>query len=71
MISTKGMRVGVVLETLSHPLIKYWGDECARQGKGFVSDRIVVMRDGRIALEIDRASASEEVLLDAATGGLV
>lgn len=35
MISTKGMKVGVVLETLSHPLIKYWGDECARQGQGF------------------------------------
>jgi ABC-type sugar transport system substrate-binding protein len=34
-ISTKGMKVGVVLETLSHPLIKYWGDECARQGAGF------------------------------------
>lgn len=33
--NTAGMRVGVVLETLSHPLIKYWGDECARQGKGF------------------------------------
>jgi ABC-type sugar transport system substrate-binding protein len=29
------MNVGVVLETLSHPLIKYWGDECARQGEGF------------------------------------
>jgi len=36
-----------------------------------ISDRIVVMRDGRIALEIDRTNASEEVLLDAATGGLV
>src|SRR3954452_18705771 len=35
MIDTKGMKVGVVLETLSHPLIKYWGDECARQGLGF------------------------------------
>src|ERR1700683_4168360 len=35
MIDTKGMKVGVVLETLSHPLIKYWGDECARQGAGF------------------------------------
>lgn len=35
MISTKGMNVGVVLETLSHPLIKYWGDECIRQGTGF------------------------------------
>src|ERR1700760_1408977 len=32
MNDTKGMKVGVVLETLSHPLIKYWGDECARQG---------------------------------------
>ena len=35
MVDTKGMQVGVVLETLSHPLIKYWGDECARQGAGF------------------------------------
>ena len=34
-----------------------------------ISDRILVMRDGRISLEIDRAHASEEVLLDAATGG--
>jgi len=35
MVDTAGMNVGVVLETLSHPLIKYWGDECARQGTGF------------------------------------
>jgi ABC-type sugar transport system substrate-binding protein len=35
MIDPKGMNVGVVLETLSHPLIKYWGDECAKQGAGF------------------------------------
>jgi ribose transport system ATP-binding protein len=34
-----------------------------------ISDRIVVMRDGRIALEVERAEASEEVLLNAATGG--
>ena len=34
-----------------------------------ISDRILVMRDGRIALEVDRADASEEVLLNAATGG--
>jgi ABC-type sugar transport system substrate-binding protein len=34
LVDTKGMKVGVVLETLSHPLIKYWGDECARQGTG-------------------------------------
>jgi ribose transport system ATP-binding protein len=34
-----------------------------------ISDRILVMRDGRIALEVDRANASEEVLLNAATGG--
>jgi ABC-type sugar transport system ATPase subunit len=34
-----------------------------------ISDRILVMRDGKIALEVDRADASEEVLLDAATGG--
>jgi ABC-type sugar transport system substrate-binding protein len=44
MIPTKGMRVGVVLETLSHPLIKYWGDECARQGTGFGMD--VSVQDG-------------------------
>jgi ABC-type sugar transport system ATPase subunit/ribose/xylose/arabinose/galactoside ABC-type transport system permease subunit len=36
-----------------------------------ISDRILVMRDGRIALEVDRADATEEVLLDAATGGSV
>ena len=35
MVDTKGMNVGVVLETLSHPLIKYWGDRCAAQGAGF------------------------------------
>jgi len=35
MIDTKGMNVGVVLETLSHPLIKYWGDRCIAQGEGF------------------------------------
>ncbi len=34
-----------------------------------ISDRILVMRDGRIALEVGRADASEEVLLNAATGG--
>jgi ribose transport system ATP-binding protein len=34
-----------------------------------ISDRIVVMRDGRIALEVEHAEASEEVLLNAATGG--
>ena len=34
-----------------------------------ISDRILVMRDGRIALEVDRAGAGEEVLLEAATGG--
>ncbi len=34
-----------------------------------ISDRILVMRDGRIALQIDRANASEEILLEAATGG--
>jgi hypothetical protein len=27
------------------------------------------MRDGRIVLEVERARASEELLLDAATGG--
>ncbi len=34
-----------------------------------ISDRILVMREGRIALEIDRTAASEEILLQAATGG--
>ena len=34
-----------------------------------ISDRILVMREGRIALEIERAAASEEILLQAATGG--
>ncbi len=43
-IDTKGMKVGVVLETLSHPLIKYWGDECARQGAGF--GMLVSVQDG-------------------------
>src|SRR6516225_11320915 len=44
MADTKGMKVGVVLETLSHPLIKYWGDECAKQGQGFGMD--VSVQDG-------------------------
>jgi len=44
MVDTKGMKVGVVLETLSHPLIKYWGDECAKQGQGFGMD--VSVQDG-------------------------
>jgi ribose transport system ATP-binding protein len=56
-------------------------DDLARAGTGVIvvssylpevlriSDRILVMRDGRIALEADRAGASEEMLLDAATGG--
>lgn len=43
-LNTSGMKVGVVLETLSHPLIKYWGDECARQGKGF--GMLVSVQDG-------------------------
>jgi ABC-type sugar transport system ATPase subunit len=34
-----------------------------------ISDRILVMRDGRIVLEVERANASEEILLNAATGG--
>ncbi len=34
-----------------------------------ISDRILVMREGRVALEIDRVEASEEILLQAATGG--
>jgi ABC-type sugar transport system ATPase subunit/branched-subunit amino acid ABC-type transport system permease component len=56
-------------------------DDLARAGTGVIvvssylpevlriSDRILVMRDGRIGLEVDRAGASEEMLLDAATGG--
>jgi ribose transport system ATP-binding protein len=56
-------------------------DELAKAGTGVVvvssylpevlriSDRILVMRDGRIFLEVDRASASEEILLNAANGG--
>ena len=32
-----------------------------------ISDRILVMRDGQIALTVARADASEEVLLEAAT----
>jgi ribose transport system permease protein/ribose transport system ATP-binding protein len=35
-----------------------------------ISDRILVMRDGRIELEVDRTEASEVVLLEAATGGV-
>jgi ribose transport system permease protein/ribose transport system ATP-binding protein len=34
-----------------------------------ISDRILVMRDGRVVLEVGRANASEEILLNAATGG--
>jgi ABC-type sugar transport system substrate-binding protein len=44
MAETKGMKVGVVLETLSHPIIKFWGEECARQGAGFGMD--VSVQDG-------------------------
>jgi ribose transport system ATP-binding protein len=32
-----------------------------------ISDRILVMRNGRIALEVNRANATEEILLEAAT----
>jgi ABC-type sugar transport system substrate-binding protein len=32
---TQGLKVGAVLETLSHPLIKVWGDYLAIEGKGF------------------------------------
>ena len=35
-----------------------------------ISDRILVMRDGRIELDVDRTEASEVVLLEAATGGV-
>ena len=56
-------------------------DDLARQGAGVVvvssylpevlriSDRILVMREGRIVLETPRTNASEELLLQAATQG--
>ena len=56
-------------------------DDLARQGAGVVvvssylpevlriSDRILVMREGRIVMETPRAEATEEILLDAATRG--
>jgi ribose transport system ATP-binding protein len=56
-------------------------DDLARQGAGVVvvssylpevlriSDRILVMREGKIVLETSRTDASEEVLLQAATQG--
>ncbi len=56
-------------------------DELARQGAGVlvvssylpevlrISDRILVMRDGRIVLEVPRTAATEEILLHAATQG--
>ncbi len=56
-------------------------DELARQGAGVIvvssylpevlriSDRIAVMREGRIVLETPRTDATEELLLDAATRG--
>ena len=34
-----------------------------------ISDRILVMREGRIVKETPRAEATEEILLDAATRG--
>ena len=34
-----------------------------------ISDRILVMREGRIVMETPRAEATEEILLDAATRG--
>jgi ribose transport system ATP-binding protein len=56
-------------------------DELARSGIGIVvissylpevlrlSDRILVMREGRVVLELPRQDASEERLMEAATGG--
>jgi len=41
---TKGMKVGAVLETLSHPLIKVWGDYLGIEGRGFGMD--VSVQDG-------------------------
>jgi ABC-type sugar transport system ATPase subunit len=34
-----------------------------------ISDRILVMRDGRLVLEVDRSNATEELLLEAAAAG--
>ena len=56
-------------------------DDLARQGAGVmvvssylpevlrISDRILVMREGRIVMETPRTEATEEMLLDAATRG--
>jgi ribose transport system ATP-binding protein len=56
-------------------------DDLARQGAGVIvvssylpevlriSDRILVMREGRIVMETPRTQATEELLLDAATRG--
>jgi ABC-type sugar transport system ATPase subunit len=35
-----------------------------------ISDRIAVMREGRIVKELDRQSASEESIMHYATGGV-
>jgi len=57
-------------------------DELARAGMAILmissylpeilqmSDRILVMREGRIVLELPRSEATEERLMEAATGGL-
>src|SRR5581483_948482 len=57
-------------------------DELARSGMAIMmissylpeilqmSDRILVMREGRIVLELSRQQASEERLMEAATGGV-
>jgi ABC-type sugar transport system ATPase subunit len=71
---THGVDVGAREEF--YPVI----DDLARQGAGVVvssylpevlriSDRILVMREGRIVLETPRTNASEELLLQAATQG--
>jgi ribose transport system ATP-binding protein len=35
-----------------------------------VSDRIAIMREGRIVKELDRQSATEETIMHYATGGV-
>jgi ribose transport system ATP-binding protein len=35
-----------------------------------MSDRILVMREGRVVLELPRNEANEERLMEAATGGV-
>jgi len=73
---TRGVDVGAKDE------IYHLMDELARAGMAILmissylpeilqmSDRILVMREGRIVLELPRGEATEERLMEAATGGL-